>query len=90
MEALTDARGCLTDAGLAALETAPIGGAPASLTSHLAACARCQERLLLRGVGSSSRRRPRTRPPAWRIVLVLGLALLLAVVALIAARSLSG
>jgi hypothetical protein len=90
MGGLTDARGCLTDAGLSAVEKAPIGGAPGTLTAHLAACPRCQDRLLLRGVGASSPRRPRTRPPAWRILLVLAMALLLAVVALIAARSFGG
>jgi hypothetical protein len=90
MGGLTDARGCLTDAGLSAFEKAPIGGAPGALTGHLAACARCQDRLLLRGVGASSPRRPRTRPPTWRMALVVAMALLLALAALIAARSFGG
>lgn len=86
MAALTDAHGCLTDAGLHAVQTAPLGRAPAELSGHLASCGGCQERLLLRGEGASSRRGVRTRPPAWRIAFVLAMAMLLTVVALIAAR----
>jgi hypothetical protein len=86
MAAFTDARGCLTDAGLHALESAPLGRVPAELSSHLAACAGCQERLLRRGAGASSRRAARPRPPAWRMILVLAMAMLLTVSALIAAR----
>ena len=90
MAALTDARGCLTDAGLHAVESAPLGRAPVELSGHLASCAGCQERLLLRGAGASSPRVARQRPPAWRMILVLAMALLATLTALIAARWLAG
>jgi hypothetical protein len=41
-----DARGCLTPAGLAAFQRAAPGRAPAEVAAHVAACARCQQRLL--------------------------------------------
>jgi hypothetical protein len=43
---LFDARGCLTREGMAALTQAPAGRAPAEVAAHLAACPRCQDRLL--------------------------------------------
>jgi hypothetical protein len=57
---LVDARGCLTDAGFAALQAAPPGEAPAELAAHLAACARCQDRVLLAGAGVEAAARART------------------------------
>ena len=44
-----DARGCLTDQGLAAVRGAPPGSVSAELAEHLAACRRCQYRLLSGG-----------------------------------------
>ncbi len=44
-----DARGCLTDRGLAAVRGAPAGSVSAKLAEHLAACRRCQYRLLSGG-----------------------------------------
>ena len=44
-----DARGCLTDLGLATVRGAPPGGISAELAEHLAACRRCQYRLLSGG-----------------------------------------
>jgi len=66
----------LSEAGLAALASAPAGQAPAEVATHLAACARCQERLL-----NAERPAGETRPPAarqpYRNLLVFGLGLLL-------------
>jgi hypothetical protein len=50
MNALLDGRGCLTAAGFAAVAAAPVGKVPPELASHLAACGRCQQRLLAGGV----------------------------------------
>lgn len=50
-----DARGCLTEAGFAAVSAATVGQVPGELAAHLASCARCQQRLLGGGV---------ERPPA--------------------------
>ncbi len=44
-----DARGCLTDSGLAAVRGAAPGAVPPELAEHLAACRRCQYRLLSGG-----------------------------------------
>jgi hypothetical protein len=82
-----DGRGCLTEAGLAALAAAPPGQAPPELASHLAACPRCQQRLL---AGPGQPRRPRRRPPPpWRILAVLGGLLLAALALLVLIRRLS-
>jgi len=43
---LFDAQGCLSAAGLAALQRAAPGRAPADLAAHVAGCNRCQQRLL--------------------------------------------
>jgi hypothetical protein len=51
VSALVDARGCLTPAGMAALEKAAVGEAPPELARHLAACDRCQARLLAAASG---------------------------------------
>lgn len=78
---LTNAAGCLTDAGLRAVAEAPPGGAPSDLAAHLAACARCQRRLLgvdHRPSATSPARRP---PSAVRLTLMLvGVLLALAAV----------
>jgi hypothetical protein len=84
---LVDARGCLTPAGFAALSRAPVGHAPADLAAHLAACSRCQERML--GGGSAARPAPasptRRKPRLWLGVTLAFVALLLALAALILA-----
>ena len=96
VSALVDARGCLTEAGFAALDAAPPGRGPADAAAHLAACARCQRRFLARGgkeVGGDQRetghRRWRRRCGArWRscsLVLIL-VAMALIGVRLLAAR----
>lgn len=72
MNALLDARGCLTAAGFAAVAAAPVGKVPPELATHLATCARCQQRLLAGGVDPASR--PRKQAPSLgRMFLVLGL-----------------
>jgi hypothetical protein len=43
---LFDGQGCLTAAGLAALQRAAPGRAPAEVAAHVAGCSRCQQRLL--------------------------------------------
>lgn len=50
-----DGRGCLTEAGFAAVSAAAVGQVPGELAAHLASCPRCQQRLLGGGV---------ERPPA--------------------------
>jgi hypothetical protein len=84
---LLDARGCLTPAGLDTLRQAPVGKAPLELASHVASCARCQDRLL---GGAPGRRGAARRPPAWRIWMVLGAALVAVLSALLAAWFLGG
>jgi hypothetical protein len=89
---LFDGRGCLTAAGLAAVQGAPPGRAPSEVASHLAGCGRCQQRLL------SGLHAPGAAPPArrgaagprlvWLAVLVLG-ALFALVAGLFAMRSLA-
>lgn len=75
MNALLDARGCLTAAGFAAVAAAPVGKVPVELASHLATCSRCQQRLLAGGVERSPR--PRRAPPSLaRMFLVVGLVVL--------------
>ncbi len=50
-----DARGCLTEAGFAAVSAAAVGQVPGELAAHLASCGRCQQRLL-----GGGKERPRT------------------------------
>jgi hypothetical protein len=78
-----DTRGCLTAAGLEAVRRAPVGGAPAELAQHLAACARCQERLLAVDAGDRERR-PVRRPQPLRTALLMLLFLLVAALSLVA------
>jgi hypothetical protein len=86
MSGLLDARGCLTDAGLAALADASPGTAPAELAQHVAACARCQDRWLR--LASPETGKPRLTPQEaarrrWGMtVITLGI-LLFALVALV-------
>jgi hypothetical protein len=72
-----DARGCFNEAGMAALAASPPGKVPVELASHLAACGRCQQRLL--GGGQERPRVPPKSPNA-----VLGRALVLVGAALVA------
>lgn len=82
-----DARGCLTDADLNALARAQVGQAPPELAAHLAACAKCQERLLLRGAPRGPKKTP---PPPWRVWVVVGAAIFLLISVLVTLRRLSG
>ena len=88
MSALLDARGCLTDAGLTALAAAPPGQGPREAAAHLAACARCQRRLLALGGEEVGGIRlvpgTATPPPVWRIALVAVAVLMLAMTAVFA------
>ena len=45
-EPLLDARGCLSNAGFAALSSSAPGQAPLEVAQHLAGCPRCQARML--------------------------------------------
>jgi len=90
VRSLKDARGCLSEAGLEAVERAPLGGGPAELVAHLGACAACQQRLLQRASGTSGPRRRRAAPPLWRTLVAVAATLLLALVALAVAFRLRG
>jgi hypothetical protein len=48
-DTLLDSTGHLSAAGLLAFQNAPAGKAPAEVATHIAGCARCQERLLVDG-----------------------------------------
>jgi hypothetical protein len=74
---LRDDKGCLTPAGLLAVQSAPVGKAPAELAGHVAACARCQERLLAGGILAALTRTKKDPPPRWRIAVVLVAVILL-------------
>jgi hypothetical protein len=64
MSDLVDARGCLTPAGMAALQRAPLGQAPPEVAQHLANCGRCQARLLTASAGRVVRPREPLADPA--------------------------
>jgi hypothetical protein len=85
---LVDARGCLTDAGFAALAATRPGEAPAELAAHLARCARCQDRVLQASAGTDAAGRMRGEARSARrrwgaLALVIGI-LLAAIVGLLA------
>lgn len=87
-----DARGCLSEAGLREVLSAPLGQAPQDLAQHLARCDRCQQRLLL---ASSPPRPPRRKTPATapsprRMLLLLALLLLSLAAFLVTLRMLTG
>ena len=90
---MLDARGCLTEAGLVALDGAPPGQGPPEAAAHLASCARCQRRFLARGgVDQGAIRATPTKavaPPLWRTGVVVLAVLLLVVVAMIGFRMLT-
>jgi hypothetical protein len=77
--ALQDLRGCLTEAGFEVLARSAPGRAPAEIVTHLARCARCQDRTLARsaGLAPDAPRVKKQPPPLWRTVLVLVAALAL-------------
>jgi hypothetical protein len=85
VSALQDDTGCLTEAGLEALEQAQPGQAPQALARHLAECARCQNRVLTRAGGEGlTRLPPATTRRLWlgtAIVLVIMLVALLSLLA---------
>ena len=90
MTSLLDGRGCLTEAGLVALDAAPPGRGPAEAAAHLAGCSRCQRRFLARGgedvAGISRVPTRKVAPPRWRTFAVLFAVLVLAAIAAIAVR----
>jgi hypothetical protein len=94
VSALLDGRGCLTEAGFAALDAAPPGRGPAEAAAHLAGCARCQRRFLARGgkevAGISPRPGKAVAPPLWRTIAVLFAVLVLVTTALMGVRWLAG
>jgi hypothetical protein len=87
-EALQDAHGCLTPAGFEALARAPLAQGPKDLVAHVAACARCQDRMLAADrMSAGPRREP---PPPWRLVLSVGVIVILTVLLLVTARWFAG
>ena len=94
MSELLDARGCLTPAAMAVLRRSAPGAAPADLAQHLAACPRCQARLLKADLPSEAgRAAPRGGPGApgrlWRPVVFVVAILFLALAALAVMGTLS-
>jgi hypothetical protein len=88
--ALTDAQGCLTQAGFARIAAAPPGAAPPELAAHLAGCPRCQRRLLATAVGPSAATGPRReRPPVWRTVVAVVACVLLVLIAMVTMQMLA-
>jgi hypothetical protein len=75
--ALLDGQGCLTEAGIRALLAAPPGRGPEALAVHLAACGRCQDRVLAAGVPGPRTGAPgrQVAPPLGRMLLLVGLIL---------------
>jgi uncharacterized paraquat-inducible protein A len=87
---LRDEKGCLTPAGLLAVQSAPVGRAPAELAGHVASCARCQERLLAGGILAAVTRTKKEPPPRWRVAIVLAAIILLVLSLLFTLGRLSG
>jgi hypothetical protein len=77
--ALLDQLGCLTEAGLDVLERSAPGRAPAEVLTHLARCARCQEKTLARSAGLTpgAPRVKKQPPPLWRTLVVVFAALVM-------------
>jgi hypothetical protein len=88
--ALLDARGCLTEAGMRALLAAPPGRGPEVLAVHLAACGRCQDRVLAAGVPGprTGGARRQAAPPLGRMLLLVGLILVSMLVFFVSLRRL--
>lgn len=88
--ALFDAQGCLTAHGFAQISAAPPGAVPGELAAHLAACPRCQRRLLATAMGSIGGPTPRReRPPVWRTVVAVIVCLVIMLLALVSIRLLA-
>ncbi len=90
-----DSTGCLSAAGVAAFRAAPPGGAPEDIAAHVAACARCQDRLLEADApyapGRAKRQGPTPLAPSlWRTLLLAALALAAMLIALLTLRRLAG
>lgn len=90
MSGLVDARGCLTEDGLAALASASPGAAPPDLAQHLASCARCQD-LWLKSAALTAVR-PRITPEdtarrRWGMLAVVVGVLLFALISLVVTLS---
>jgi hypothetical protein len=83
-----DARGCLTPTGVRELGNATPGQAPADLALHVAACPRCQQRLLASDVGPRQPAPARKPMLGWALAIVIG-GLLVALLALMTVRYLS-
>lgn len=77
MTTLRDAQGCLTLSGFDMLAQAAVGQAPPELAHHVAACGRCQDRMLAGARAQLRGRKKATPPPPWRIWAVLGAVLFL-------------
>ena len=75
-----DRAGCLTEAGLQAIEQAPVGTLPPELAAHLAGCPRCQTRALARGRAAPRARTAARTASLWR-TLAAGTALVVVMVA---------
>ena len=88
--AFRDMKGCLTEAGLRAFRAAAAGRAPAELATHVAACARCQDRVLAADEGTAGPGKRREPPPLWRIFAFFFGGLLLALVLFLWLRSVLG
>ena len=85
-QALLDANGHVSAAGLVALQAAPPGQAPAELATHLAGCGTCQQRLLVASSPGPRRapgRKPMPLAPSpGRTVLLLVLTVVFVMIAL--------
>jgi len=74
---LLDASGCLSEAGIAAVNAAVPGQIPSEGAAPLAACGRCQERVLSGGAPRPPRRgAPPALPSLRRAVVLMALVLL--------------
>lgn len=74
---LVEASGCLSEAGIAAVTAAVPGKIPPEVAAHLAACARCQDRVLSGGAPRPSRKGVPTAPPSLgRAVFLMALVVL--------------
>jgi hypothetical protein len=87
---LLDASGCLTEAGVAAVKSATPGRISPEVAAHLAACGRCQERILSGGVPRPPRKPMPDFPSVGRAFLVLALILFAALFFFWTLRQLTG
>jgi hypothetical protein len=87
---LIDGRGCLTEAGIAALRTATPGRAAPELSAHLASCSRCQQRVLAVDAPGPRKKRASTAPSLGRTVALMALVVGVILAALATMRYLVG